>query len=268
MKVLNKILPLTMTLLIASGLVLTACSVETSADFTDELTTSSTTDTAIEQSTEESSPFFEEDVDEEDVTSSTENLEGANRMASSGVLSDAVIEHLVFMREEEKLAHDVYLSLFERWGLVIFKNIAASEQTHMDAVKNLLEKYDIPDPADTSPAGVFANPDLQQLYDDLIQRGESSLGEALKVGAAIEEIDILDLQEALDDTQTADIRRVFENLLKGSENHLRAFTSTLLRQTGETYAPQYLTQEAFDAIMSETAKRGPADNGRGGGRRP
>ena len=169
---------------------------------------------------------------------------------------------MIFMREEEKLAHDVYLTLYELWGLNIFENIANSEQTHIDAVKHLLEKFDIPDPADTSATGVFENSDLQSLYDALIELGSKSLGDALKVGAAIEEIDILDLEEYLQNTKNSEIRQVFMNLLKGSENHLRAFTSTLEKQTGEIYVPQYMSEEAYDAIFMAQTKRGPQESGR------
>lgn len=49
------------------------------------------------------------------------------------------------MREEEKLARDVYLTFGEKWGLTLFTNIAKSEQTHTDAVKTLLDRYEIKD---------------------------------------------------------------------------------------------------------------------------
>jgi len=168
------------------------------------------------------------------------------------------------MREEEKLAKDVYLGLYDLWGLNIFQNIAGSEQTHTEAVKNLLDLFNIEDPADTSPTGVFANQDLQKLYDDLMAVGAQSLGDALKVGTAIEEIDILDLQEYLETTQNEEIRRVYQNLLRGSENHLRAFTNTLEQQTGEIYEPQFMSQVEYDAVVTGSASRG----GRGRGNRP
>ena len=94
--------------------------------------------------------------------------------------------------------------------------------------------------------------------------GSQSLGNALKVGAAIEEIDILDLQEYMKIIEERAIRQVYENLLKGSENHLRAFTSTLEKQTGEIYQPQYMTEDAYDAIVSGAV----GSRGQGNGRRP
>jgi hypothetical protein len=188
--------------------------------------------------------------------------------ASSGELSAEEAEALLFMREEEKLAHDVYVTLYEQWGLQTFQNIAASEQAHTDAVKALLDRYGLDDPA-TDQVGVFTNPDLQALYTELVARGSQSLAEALKVGGAIEEIDILDLQERLAQTDNADIQQVFNNLLKGSTNHLRAFVNSLQAQTGETYQPQYLSAEAYQALLNGTTggqggRRGGGGNGQSG----
>lgn len=176
--------------------------------------------------------------------------------AAAGTLSDAEIQGLLYMREEEKLARDVYLTLFETWGMSIFQNIASSEATHMDAVKTLIERYDLVDPVQDNGVGVFDNETLQQLYDQLVAQGSQSLGDALRVGAAIEEIDILDLEAHLAETSRADIQSVYENLLAGSYNHLRSFASTLSRQTGETYQPQYLDQDAYEAIVSGSNGRG------------
>jgi rubrerythrin len=107
------------------------------------------------------------------------------------------------------------------------------------------------------------------LYTELVARGSQSLAEALKVGGAIEEIDILDLQERLSTTDNADIQQVFNSLLKGSTNHLRAFVSSLQSQTGETYQPQYLNAEAYQALLNganggQGGRRGGGGNGQGG----
>ncbi len=174
---------------------------------------------------------------------------------------------LRFMREEEKLAHDVYITLYAIWKLLLFENIANSEQTHTEAVLTLLERYGIADPVGANGVGVFTDPALQTLYDQLVIQGNPSLGAALKVGAAIEEIDILDLEERSAQTDNEDIRLVYANLTKGSRNHLRAFVQTLARQTGETYTPHYLSQAAYDAILNSAAERGPgASNGNRGRR--
>jgi hypothetical protein len=184
-------------------------------------------------------------------------------------LSQEEADALVYMVEEEKLARDVYNFLYATWGSSTFQTIAASEQTHMDSIKNLLAVYGLTDPS-SSQAGVFTNPDLQALYEQLVARGSQSLAEAFKTGGAIEEIDILDLQELLAQTDNADIQQVFNNLLKGSGNHLRAFANALKMQTGEVYQPQYLSAEAYQAIISTTSggygnSGGQGGNGGGGG---
>lgn len=198
-----------------------------------------------------------------------------NLPPASGELSAEEAASLTYMREEEKLAHDVYITLYEQWGLPLFSNISQSELTHSDAVMTLLNRYGLSDPA-SGTVGVFTNPELQTLYNDLVARGSQSLAEALKVGAAIEEIDIIDLQERLAQIDNADIEQVFNNLLNGSKNHLRSFTSMLNTQTGEVYQPQYLSAETYQAIISANFDLGGNNNsgangqggygGRGGGR--
>jgi len=144
-------------------------------------------------------------------------------------LTDEEIYWLTYMREEEKVARDVYLVLNEKWNLRIFKNIAASEQRHMDAIKTLLDTYTVPDPAAGKEHGEFTNPALQKLYNDLIQQGSISRVEALNVGILIEETDIDDLNEGITSTRQNDIKTVYSNLLQGSLNHLDAFESGLAK---------------------------------------
>lgn len=141
-------------------------------------------------------------------------------------LSATEKESLLYMREEEKLARDVYNAFYDRYGLRVFSNIAASEQAHMDAVLTLLNRYGLADPAAAAP-GVFNNDDLQALYDDLIDQGNASLTAALQAAVLIEETDIADLQDGLALTSHADLRAVYNNLLRASQNHLRAFSRQL-----------------------------------------
>jgi len=164
-------------------------------------------------------------------------------------LSEAEQASLLFMREEEKLAGDVYTRLNTLWSLKVFANVARSESTHTEAVRQLLLRYNLTDPAASLGAGVYANATLQGLYTQLVASGSASVTEALKVGVTIEELDILDLNTQLQSVDNQDIRLVYDNLLKGSRNHLRSFYKTLLQQGG-AYTPQYLTQAEFDAIAT------------------
>ncbi|MEQ8237809.1 MAG: DUF2202 domain-containing protein [Cyclobacteriaceae bacterium] len=165
-------------------------------------------------------------------------------------LSEFEKDALLFMREEEKLACDVYDFLYIQWSAQSFDNISSSEQSHMDAILTLIDKYGLDDPAVDNISGSFINEDLQVLYDDLTETGSLSKEDAFKVGAAIEEIDIVDLQRELDTTiDNEDVKFVFENLMKGSRNHLRAFVKNL-KNLGVVYTPQYLTQQLFDEIIN------------------
>lgn len=143
-------------------------------------------------------------------------------------LTAFVEEGLIFMREEEKLARDVYSAFAAKYNSRVFQNITRSEQRHMDALKVLLDRYGIQDPVGTNAPGVFSNHELQELYDALIAKGSVSLMEALAVGTLIEEVDIEDLDErAAGLDPGSDISAVYAQLWRASENHLRAFTRNL-----------------------------------------
>ncbi len=163
---------------------------------------------------------------------------------------------LAFMREEEKLAYDVYSQLNTLWGsqVRVFGNIAQSEATHTEAVRQLLIRYGLADPALNLQAGVYADASLQSLYTTLVGQGSASLVAALQVGAAIEEIDLVDIETALQTIDNQDIRLVYDNLAKGSRNHLRSFVKNLENQ-GVVYVPQHLSVTDYNAIVTTSTER-------------
>lgn len=165
-------------------------------------------------------------------------------------LDETEIHHLEFIREEEKMARDVYLVLSEQWGNHVFANIAESEQAHMDAMANLLAYYGIADPVPSNDIGDFKDPNIDKLFDDLILRGSESEADALLVGGYIEEYDILDIWKANEETDEARIQRVYQNLYEGSYNHLDAFVYNYERLTGESYAPQLLSVKDYELVMA------------------
>lgn len=159
-------------------------------------------------------------------------------------------EHdLLHMSEEEKIARDVYLQLGERWGLRPFVNISGAEQAHMDAIVALLSHYGLSNPAEGLPVGVFRTPDFQALHDRLVASGQRSELDAIKVGLLIEELDIFDLIEARARTRQPEIAAVYDDLERGSRNHLRAFYRHLQRHRSH-YAPQYLSPQDFEAVAN------------------
>lgn len=168
----------------------------------------------------------------------------------TGTLTLAEAQDLTYLREEEKLARDTYITLYNQWGLSIFDKISKSEQTHMDAVKELLDKYGLEDPAQPQ-VGIFTDPHLQEAYDQLVARGSQSMIEALMVGGFIEELDIQDLQAKMLETTNTDILNVYESLQSGSRNHLVAFV-TQIEYRGIDYVAQILDQETVDSIVGTT----------------
>ncbi len=162
---------------------------------------------------------------------------------------------LILMREEEKLARDVYTVLGEKWGLKIFSNIASAEQTHTDAVKALLDRYDIDDPVKNDDIGVYTSDKISGLFKDLTEIGDKSLLDALIVGATIEDLDIDDLNKLISGTDNSDIASVYEYLNRGSRNHMRAFIRQIEINRG-SYDPQFISRSEFDEIISSEQERG------------
>ncbi len=164
-------------------------------------------------------------------------LESLSEEEESGILQ---------IREEEKLARDVYTLLDKKWGLSAFGQIMPSEQKHMDAVAQLINRYDLVDPAQ-SDVGRFENAQISALFESLMTKGEQSEMDALQVGMTIEDVDIYDIDEILTRNDNEDIQFVFTNLRRGSVNHLKRFY-TDLRAQGGAYTPQYISQELFDQL--------------------
>lgn len=179
---------------------------------------------------------------------------GDEQAASERTLDQRVIDTLVAMREEEKLARDVYLTLGEKWDERVFR-IAESERRHLNAMKGLLDRFGIEDPIKDDTRGVFTSERYAELYEELIARGSVSRVEALRVGALIEELDLTDLREASALTQDESITRVLNNLRRATRNHLRAFANAIKAQ-GASYEASHLSQEEFDSIASSRNERG------------
>jgi hypothetical protein len=182
-----------------------------------------------------------------------------NQSVSVSQLSPQEAESLLFMREEEKLARDVYITLYEQWNNQVFDNISSAERRHMEKMRIKIEKYGLTDPITDDSVGVFNNTELQELYWKLVTKGQSSELDALYVGGYIEEIDIIDLQNAIDESNHADITRSYQNLMRGSNNHLRAFVRQI-ENRGVPYEAQEMSQDEVDAILDQ--RRGKGKGGR------
>lgn len=167
-------------------------------------------------------------------------------------LNKTEIDDILFMREEEKLARDVYDSLYNKYGGNPFNNIRKSEQVHMNRMKDLITTYKLQDPVDgsTNNHGIFKNSTLQNLYYQLVKQGSQSITEAYKVGALIEEIDIKDLDDKIEQTTNQNIIAIYTMLKRASQNHIRAFVRNLKRE-GIQYIPTILSEKQLTEILEE-----------------
>jgi hypothetical protein len=171
-------------------------------------------------------------------------------------LSAGEVADITFLREEEKLARDVYATLALNYSIPIFSNIARAEQRHMDFVAELLERHGITDPVSDDSIGVFTDPEIGDLYTGLVAAGESSLEQALLVGATIEDMDIADLNAMIADATSLDVAFIGHNLASGSRNHLRGFARALAASGYAPYAAQYLDQDEVDSIIASGREGG------------
>lgn len=182
------------------------------------------------------------------------------------VTPDSDKETLALMREEEKLARDVYLTLDEKWDQVVFQHISQAEVNHMQAVKSLMDSYKVEDPValTNDERGRFVHKPFQRLYDSLVTTGSASLEGAFRAGAFVEERDLQDLYKAQKATQEEDLKTLYVNLVRASEQHLRAFVRNLNR-VGVTYEPVMLSKKEYKRIIGTGGGHG---SGRGQGMGP
>lgn len=250
------------TLIFASiSIALSACNAD------DELKAFTATQTAIEPANTADTTISSD---------SDKTLIGSQTISEAGQLDITETTHLIFMREEEKLARDVYITLSSMWpDSPIFQEIGeGSEQTHTDVIRDKLADYGIPDPnPDTnnlpSSIGVYTGEEFgayfQEKYMLLINKGSQSELDALYVGAFIEELDMHDLIECpkiivetdngitdcgLHYTDEPALISTINSLLDGSKNHLRAFVGRIESVIGEgNYEAQVISQEEVDEIL-------------------
>jgi hypothetical protein len=189
-----------------------------------------------------------------------------------GFLDAAEETHLVFMREEEKLARDVYITLGTIYpALTTFDKIDDSEQSHTDTMAKMLKLFRVKDPSTSDDIGVFTGAEYGWYFTDkfayLVGEGSTNGLAALYVGAFIEELDmhdiahcpavILEMHDEIEEdgcglayTDEAELSRTYGRLLDGSKSHLRAYVKAIEQTIGEgTYVAQYLTQAEVDEIL-------------------
>ena len=184
-----------------------------------------------------------------------EALDGALGALPMGQLSESEVEAIAYLREVEKLARDVLAALDQEWDVGAFGRAAESEETHSEAIKALIDRYHLWDPSSVTWEGYYNNEELLAMNRQLVRQGKRSLAEALQVGAALQEISILDMREYLAETDDEDLQMVYQNLLRASRNHLRLFYA-LSVQEGVAYERKHLRQTLFEEIVTTPPEPG------------
>lgn len=174
-------------------------------------------------------------------------LLGSGDATAAASLSPGDAQGIVFIWEEEKVARDLYSSLYLGTNLSIFADLARSEQRHMDQAGMLMDRYGLKAPMTMDP-GVFSNEALEGLYADLLARGRRSEEDALKAAADFEEISIMDLEKEISSARAEDVRVVYQGLLAGSRKHLRSYVGGL-QDLGIRYTPEHLSLEEYGEIV-------------------
>lgn len=143
--------------------------------------------------------------------------------AAKGTLTAQQKATLVAMTQEEKLAHDLYVTFADKYDVVVFDRIAAAETRHLAAVRTLLTRYGVTDPTAGKATGQFSDAAVQATYDKLLAQGQAGQAAALKAGVTVEQTDIADLTAALDGLSAPDVKQVYTHLRAASQHHLAAF---------------------------------------------
>jgi hypothetical protein len=143
----------------------------------------------------------------------------------SSSISSSVKSSLAYMYEEERLAKEVYLAIYQKQPIRQLSKIASNSETrHIEAVKDLAQKYGVK--TSLQQVGRYQNSHIQSLFNQLYHKGIRSKKDALEVGCIVEVTDINDLDRYISQAQRAgadDVLQTYDFLRKGSYNHYWAF---------------------------------------------
>jgi len=161
-------------------------------------------------------------------------------------------QDLLDMALEEKMAYDFYYTMYNKWNIPMFNRRMNAKMHHKNRLVQMIEKYELTNPVNDQEIGKYKNSRIQKLYNELLNKGQKSLKDALIAAANLEEMDIVALKKAIDNTDNADLRLVYKNLTRGSEHHLKATVNMLFRLYDYKYEPQYLDKKTFDEIIASS----------------
>jgi|GEM_PF-719649 len=188
--------------------------------------------------------------------SSVNEIEATFQGLSSGTLSDAEMQDIMYLQEAQKLQRDLYTVDAQQYpNAPVFANLQQTASSFMTADDFILAKYGITSSSAAAP-GSFTSPQLQAEYNRLVSRG-GLLTDSLGAAAQSEEIHISDLTGAMSRTDNPDLQYIYNQELALSRNNLRALASAL-SAAGGSYSPQYLTVDTYNAIIGSPMESIPS----------
>ncbi|MCC6933880.1 MAG: DUF2202 domain-containing protein [Deltaproteobacteria bacterium] len=175
--------------------------------------------------------------------------QGTCSSCAISALNAAEISTLQYMYDEEGVAGDFYLAMNALWQQKAFSSIAAAEKKHAAALLKQLSVHGI-----TPIAGL--DPNLVVIKEEVINRGSLSLLDAYMAAGLVEEQDISDLKLAMAATKAPELIKVYGDLKKASENHLRAVAKNVTNLGGQ-YVAQLLPENEVNTIIGVKSGKGP-----------
>jgi hypothetical protein len=159
---------------------------------------------------------------------------------------------LLYLVEEEKMTRDVIAFFWQRYDVRVFERIMTTERRHMNMIQRAMSTSRVAHPTFPVQAGNYTVSNLRTIYTDMTQ-DVTSLQGALLNSAALAEISILDLRDAISHLSGKQPRlaTLYNSLLLASESHLRSFAGILELLDEEDYEAQNpdMDQEDVDVIL-------------------
>ena len=139
--------------------------------------------------------------------------------AGAAVNENPTLEEMLnYAIQDEYMARAEYEAIITQYGNATpFTNIIGAEESHISQLLPLFEAYGFDPPADDAASRTVLPASLQEAYE---------------TGVDAEIANIAMYESFLAQDIPADVSAVFQNLLSGSESHLRAFENAAEGNTG------------------------------------
>lgn len=207
------------------------------------------------------------ELDVPDVSSEVQLLSVADDGVSTFVLNNVCpvftvtdplttdeIEFIYAVREDEKLAHNLYIYFVTQYPTARqLANIGNAEINHITTIERVFTYYEIDFPTLGQP-GVFTDENRQAIYTRLTAQG-STLHEAYQVMAALEEENIVIYSKVASELTNPNLQLIINNLAQSSENHFKVLVNQITAW-GSIYTPTLLEASQYEEILDSVFQPG------------